>query len=39
MKMLGSKSGSNSSSDSSASTSQSTDYPSNNYDDFDEIDF
>ena len=39
MKMLGSKSGSNSSSDSSASTSQSSDCPSNNYDDFDDIDF
>ncbi|MCD2452034.1 MAG: single-stranded DNA-binding protein [Methylicorpusculum sp.] len=39
MKMLGSKSGSNSSSGSSASASQSADYPSNNYDDFDDIDF
>lgn len=39
MKMLGSKSGSNSSSGSSAPTSQSDDYPSNSYDDFDDIDF
>jgi len=39
MKMLGSKSASNSSSGSSASASQSDDYPSNSYDDFDDIDF
>jgi single-strand DNA-binding protein len=39
MKMLGSKSGSSSSSGSSASISQSDDYPSNSYDDFDDIDF